>query len=187
LLRRNATPAPESALDNKSFVAEAPSAPSADFWAVDPEISASPEFQANPFSRPGDTIPDPETTFSNADDFWDAKPDFAGRTGRPWLGIVLTSLIFASVHAAQWPAPLALFPLAVVIGTVYYRTGSLIAAVCMHAMFNGISTLMLFIAVLSGHKLEVDQVMTRVRAERSDRVATTSRGAIQFTFAYLNR
>ena len=44
----------------------------------------------------------------------------------------------------QWPAPIALFVLALVIGTVYYRTGSLIAAIFMHATFNGISTFMLF-------------------------------------------
>jgi membrane protease YdiL (CAAX protease family) len=78
-------------------------------------------------------------------------------TQRPvhvWLAIVATSLLFASVHAPQWPAPLALFALAVVIGTVYHRTGSLIAAVFMHATFNGLSTLFLFVALLSGHKLE---------------------------------
>src|SRR5205814_3907184 len=64
------------------------------------------------------------------------------------VAIVLTSLFFAAVHAAQWPAPIALFVLALAIGTVYERTGSLIAAVCMHAVFNGISTLGLFFAVL---------------------------------------
>jgi membrane protease YdiL (CAAX protease family) len=63
---------------------------------------------------------------------------------RTWLAIVLTSLLFASVHAGQWPAPIALFILAVVIGTIYYRTGSLIAAISMHATFNGLSTLALF-------------------------------------------
>jgi membrane protease YdiL (CAAX protease family) len=63
---------------------------------------------------------------------------------RTWLAIVLTSLLFASVHAGQWPAPIALFVLAVVIGTIYYRTGSLIAAISMHATFNGLSTLALF-------------------------------------------
>ena len=45
------------------------------------------------------------------------------------------------VHAPQWPAPIALFVLSLVIGTVYHRTGSLIAAIFMHATFNGLSTL----------------------------------------------
>ena len=44
---------------------------------------------------------------------------------------------------------LGLFVLAVVIGTVYYRTGSLIAVIFMHATFNGISTLMMIFALLA--------------------------------------
>ena len=77
---------------------------------------------------------------------------------RAGLGIVLTSLVFASVHYAQWPAPIALFALAMVIGTVYYRTGSLIAAVFMHATFNGLNTLLLFAVLLSGQKLELEKL-----------------------------
>jgi hypothetical protein len=84
---------------------------------------------------------------------------------RGWLGIVLTSLLFAYVHAPQWPAPIALFALALVIGTVYYRTGSLIAAICMHATFNGISTLMLFMAVLAGQKFGPDKVTPKLAVE----------------------
>ena len=56
-------------------------------------------------------------------------------------GIITTSLIFGALHFDQWPAPIAVFLLAVAIGYVYERTGSLIAAFCMHATFNGLSTL----------------------------------------------
>ena len=42
------------------------------------------------------------------------------------------------MHVIEW------IILAVVIGTIYYRTGSLIAAISMHATFNGLSTLALF-------------------------------------------
>ncbi len=69
-----------------------------------------------------------------------------------WLAIILSRFFFAYVHAPQWPAPIALFVLACVIGFLFVRTGSLITAVTIHATFNGISTLMLFIAVLSGVK-----------------------------------
>lgn len=58
--------------------------------------------------------------------------------------IILTSLIFAGLHATQWPAPIPLFVLAIGLGVVYQRTGSLLAPICMHAVFNGFSTLMLF-------------------------------------------
>ncbi len=42
----------------------------------------------------------------------------------------------------------ALFLLAVAIGYVYERTGSLIAAICMHAAFNGLSTFLLLSSLL---------------------------------------
>ncbi len=77
-------------------------------------------------------------------------------------GIVLTSLIFAAVHGAQWPAPFAIFILSLAIGIVYQRTGSLIAAICMHATFNGISTLALLGSLL------VPQTTQRPKAQRVD-------------------
>jgi membrane protease YdiL (CAAX protease family) len=64
-------------------------------------------------------------------------------------GIVLTSLIFAGVHGPQWPAPFAIFVLSIAIGFVYQRTGSLIAAICMHATFNGLATILLLGSLLS--------------------------------------
>jgi len=70
------------------------------------------------------------------------------------MGITMTSLCFAAVHAAQWPAPIPLFVLALIIGSVYYRTGSLIAAILMHATFNGFSTLAMFVAILGGQLKE---------------------------------
>ena len=48
----------------------------------------------------------------------------------------------------QWPAPLAIFFLSVGLGAVYQRTGSLIASFVMHALFNGLGTMMLFLAIL---------------------------------------
>jgi membrane protease YdiL (CAAX protease family) len=69
-------------------------------------------------------------------------------------GITITSLFFAVVHAPQWPAPIPLFALALIIGSVYHRTGSLIAAIFMHATFNSFSTLAMFVAILGGHEKE---------------------------------
>jgi membrane protease YdiL (CAAX protease family) len=64
--------------------------------------------------------------------------------------IVITSFLFAIVHAPQWPAPIAIFFLSLALGIVYQRTGSLLASFLMHAMFNGFSTLALLIAALAG-------------------------------------
>jgi membrane protease YdiL (CAAX protease family) len=68
--------------------------------------------------------------------------------------IVLTSLLFASLHAAQWPAPIPLFVLALGLGIVYQRTGSLLAPICMHALFNGLSTFAMFYKSLEGPATE---------------------------------
>ena len=88
-------------------------------------------------------------------------PDLARSRALAWVAIVLTSLVFAFVHAPQWPAPIPLFVLALVIGKVYQRTGSLIAAVFMHATFNGLSMILLFLALVSGVKVEPDEVIGR--------------------------
>jgi membrane protease YdiL (CAAX protease family) len=76
-----------------------------------------------------------------------------------WNAIVVTSLFFAAVHAAQWPAPIPIFVLSLVLGTIYYRTGSLIASICMHGAFNGLSTLMMFFALLSGPEVDKKKVL----------------------------
>jgi membrane protease YdiL (CAAX protease family) len=71
------------------------------------------------------------------------------RPAAAFAGIITTSLIFAALHFDQWPAPIALFLLSVLIGYVYEKTGSLIAAICMHAAFNGLATFFLLMSILS--------------------------------------
>ena len=67
------------------------------------------------------------------------------------LPILLTSFFFAAMHLSQWPAPVAIFLLSMALGTVYQRTGSLLAAVTMHATFNGVNTLLLLLAAIGLH------------------------------------
>ena len=62
----------------------------------------------------------------------------------------MTSLIFAGLHFQQWPAPIALFPLSLMLGYVYQRTGSLFASMAMHATFNGVSMVIALLALWSG-------------------------------------
>jgi membrane protease YdiL (CAAX protease family) len=59
-------------------------------------------------------------------------------SGRPWLAITLTSVLFATIHAdaSHWPS---LFVLALGLGYAYERSGSLLRPIFMHAMFNAIS------------------------------------------------
>jgi membrane protease YdiL (CAAX protease family) len=58
----------------------------------------------------------------------------------------VVSLIFAGLHADQWPAPIPLFVLSMGFGEVYRRSGSLVAAIAMHACFNGLSMAVLLVA-----------------------------------------
>jgi membrane protease YdiL (CAAX protease family) len=70
------------------------------------------------------------------------------------LPILFTSIIFAAMHLPQWPAPLAIFLLSMALGTVYQRTGSLLASVAMHATFNGINTMVLFLLAALGQRIQ---------------------------------
>lgn len=63
--------------------------------------------------------------------------------------VLATSLLFAGVHAAQWPAPVGIFFLSIVLGYVYQRTGSLLAAIAAHGVFNACSTLLLLQTLLA--------------------------------------
>ncbi len=63
--------------------------------------------------------------------------------------IVLTSLLFSVVHYEQMPAPLALFPLAIVLGLLFERTGSLVPSIVLHGLFNGFNTTLLLGALLT--------------------------------------
>jgi membrane protease YdiL (CAAX protease family) len=92
------------------------------------------------------------------------------------IAIVLTSLFFAAVHGPQWPAPLALFVLSLAIGTVYHQTGSLIAAICMHAVFNGFSMLGLIIMLLGAPRSEVEKAIPPPALQRSDRPSDQTHG-----------
>jgi len=75
-----------------------------------------------------------------------------------WKAIILTSLFFAVVHAAQWPAPIAIFVLSLVLGVVYHCTGSLIASIVTHAAFNGFSTVLMFMTLLVGPNADTKKV-----------------------------
>ena len=63
------------------------------------------------------------------------------------LANVGVSALFAALHAAVWPTPVPIFFLSLVLGLLYQRTGSLLPPVALHMTFNGISTIMMFLAV----------------------------------------
>jgi membrane protease YdiL (CAAX protease family) len=137
-----------------------------DFWeAVDAPEKTVWEERPPAHSDGARTAPDlPEDETHGISRGTDApyRPRSSVATG---AAIILTSLGFAALHAPQWPAPIPLFLLALGLGVVYQRTGSLIAPVCMHAVFNGFSTLMLFYVTVGGtvkEKPDARPVLERV-------------------------
>ncbi len=61
----------------------------------------------------------------------------------PQKAILWSSIIFAVIHLNPWQA-IPAFIFGLLIGWVYWRTGSLILAIFMHAVNNGISIIILF-------------------------------------------
>jgi membrane protease YdiL (CAAX protease family) len=62
--------------------------------------------------------------------------------------ICTSALLFAISHQA-WPDAIALFVLAVALGFLAYRTQSLIGPITVHALFNGVACVSLFLTQLS--------------------------------------
>lgn len=58
---------------------------------------------------------------------------------RAALPVVLSSALFAAVHASVWPSPIPLFVLGLILGYVYWRTHRLLPCIVAHALFNGAS------------------------------------------------
>lgn len=74
----------------------------------------------------------------------------SGDSGAP-RAILATSILFAAMHGAQWPDPVALFVFSLVLGTIYQKTGSLLTSMVAHGAFNGCSTLFLLVQQLARH------------------------------------
>lgn len=61
----------------------------------------------------------------------------------PGVAVALSAIAFASAHAGQGLAFLPLFPLALVLGRLVERTGSIVPSVLLHGMFNAVSVFLL--------------------------------------------
>ncbi|MBY0229215.1 MAG: CPBP family intramembrane metalloprotease [Gemmataceae bacterium] len=58
---------------------------------------------------------------------------------RGWRGLWASALLFAFVHSKVWPSPLALLPLALALGWLARRHGTLAGPILLHALFNAVA------------------------------------------------
>lgn len=63
---------------------------------------------------------------------------------RAWCAIYASALLFGTVHA-NWPTPVPLFVLALGLGWLAYRTRSLVGPIVLHALFNGVACVGVFL------------------------------------------
>ncbi len=61
----------------------------------------------------------------------------------PTAAILLSSTLFSAIHG--FPDVIGLFPLAAVLGFLYWRTGSYLTVVVTHAAFNGVNMTMMML------------------------------------------
>ncbi len=60
-------------------------------------------------------------------------------TRAPHWPILVSAALFAGLHVDQWPAPIALFVLGLVLGYLFQKTGSLIPCIVLHMGLNAYS------------------------------------------------
>src|SRR5208282_4816405 len=115
--------------------------------------SATLERENESFLWDSEYVPPKSTSIDPGSEFLDSgyQPAEQPLSGSSNLPILLTSILFAAMHFPQWPAPIAITVLSMALGTVYQRTGSLLASITMHATFNGINTMLLLLVALGHH------------------------------------
>jgi membrane protease YdiL (CAAX protease family) len=72
-----------------------------------------------------------------------------GRSLDP-AGVFATAVLFAWIHARVWPSPVPLLWLALGLGWLRWRSGSLVGPIVLHAVFNAIACVILLTTVLRG-------------------------------------
>jgi membrane protease YdiL (CAAX protease family) len=64
--------------------------------------------------------------------------------------ILISSFLFALAHIGNWPAPVPLFFLALVLGYLYHQTHRLLPSLVVHMLLNGTTFLNLWLAIRGG-------------------------------------
>jgi len=69
----------------------------------------------------------------------------------PWAAIILTSIIFSIIHLSFYGF-LVRFALGIILGFIFYYSGSLWLSIIFHFLFNGVQVTILYIMTMKGIK-----------------------------------
>ena len=69
----------------------------------------------------------------------------------PWAAIIITSILFSAVHISYYGF-LVRFALGVVLGLIFYYSGSLWLSILFHFLYNGLQVTALYVATMHGDK-----------------------------------
>ncbi len=73
----------------------------------------------------------------------------------PWLAIILTAIIFSVVHISYFGF-LVRFVLGIILGFIFYYSGSIWLSVLFHFLYNGLQVTALYVFTMSGTKNQKD-------------------------------
>jgi len=96
-------------------------------------------------TEPSESGP-PILTYATPPRHWLPDPPAGAR----WIAIIVTAAIFASIHSPAFIIP-PIFLLAIGLGYVYERTGTLWAPIFMHMLFNGLEFALFLTLQGGGH------------------------------------
>ncbi|MEO7961828.1 MAG: CPBP family intramembrane glutamic endopeptidase [Ginsengibacter sp.] len=73
----------------------------------------------------------------------------------PWIGIILTGFIFSIIHLSYYGF-LVRFGLGVILGLIFYYSGSIWLSIIFHFLYNGVQVVILYLINLSAKKSPKD-------------------------------
>ena len=73
----------------------------------------------------------------------------------PWIAIILTAIIFSVVHISYYGF-LVRFALGIILGFIFYYSGSIWLSVLFHFLYNGLQVTALYAFTMSGTKNQKD-------------------------------
>ncbi|MDP4285455.1 MAG: type II CAAX endopeptidase family protein [Bacteroidota bacterium] len=73
----------------------------------------------------------------------------------PWMAIILTAILFSIIHISYYGF-FVRFALGIVLGYIFYYSGSIWLSILFHFLYNGIQVTALYVTTMAGNKSSKD-------------------------------